>query len=225
MENFSLNNVVRLGGVVSQSPVLSHEIYDEKFYKVFIDVLRLSGQYDTLPIIVSEKVVDLNNLTNGTSVLIKGQFRSYNQPRNINNKLVLSIFVKEIEFKELKEIELLNEIVLEGFLCKKPVYRKTPLGREISDVIIAVNRTYKKSDYIPCILWGRNAKFSENMEIGEKVKITGRIQSRKYEKKISDTESVSKVAYEISVSIFSKAKENEELSTLNNYNSINKEEE
>lgn len=211
MENFSLNNIVRLGGVIESEPVLSHEIYEEKFYKVFINVLRLSGQYDTLPIILSEKLVDVSKLVKGASILVKGQFRSYNQPKNENNKLVLSIFVKDIEFKDINEIELLNEIVLEGFLCKKPIYRKTPLGREISDVIIAVNRTYKKSDYIPCILWGRNAKFSENMEIGEKVKVVGRIQSRKYEKKINETETISKVAYEISVSIFSKAKEDDNL--------------
>ena len=207
MENYNSNNIVKLGGTISVAPVFSHEIYDEKFYKLYVDVKRLSNMCDTLPIIISEKIIDMEKLIIGTNVLVSGQFRSYNEFKNERTKLVLSIFVKEIEIKDLEEIEMLNEITLEGFLCKKPVYRKTPLGREISDVIIAVNRTYKKSDYIPCILWGRNAKYSENMEIGEKVKLVGRIQSRSYEKKFADDKVEKKVAYEISAISFSKLNE------------------
>ena len=210
MENYNSNNVVKLGGNIVNAPVFSHEIYDEKFYKLYIEVKRLSKICDTLPIIVSEKIIDIDKLNVGLTVLVKGQFRSYNELKNEKTKLVLSIFVKEIEVKEKEEIEMLNEITLEGFLCKKPIYRKTPLGREISDVIIAVNRTYKKSDYIPCILWGRNAKYSENMEVGEKVKLVGRIQSRNYEKKLPDETVEQKVAYEISAIAFSKVKEENE---------------
>ena len=204
MENYISNNIVKLGGTISEAPVLSHEVYDEKFYKLYIDVKRLSNIFDTLPIIISEKIIDLDKLVVGSNVFVGGQFRSYNEFKNEKTKLVLSIFVKEIEIKELEEVEMLNEVTLEGFLCKKPVYRKTPLGREISDVIIAVNRTYKKSDYIPCILWGRNAKFSESIEIGEKVKLKGRIQSRNYEKKLADESIEKKVAYEISATSFSR---------------------
>ena len=204
MENYNLNNIVKLGGVITKTPILSHEIYDEKFYKLYIDVKRLSGMYDTLPIILSEKIINIEKLALGTVVLVKGQFRSYNEIKNEKTKLILSIFVKEIKESNLEDVEMLNEIILEGFLCKKPIYRKTPLGREISDIIIAVNRTYKKSDYIPCILWGRNAKYSENMNVGEKVKIMGRIQSRSYEKKITEDKVEKKIAYEISVISFSK---------------------
>ena len=204
MENYISNNIVKLGGTISEAPVLCHEVYDEKFYKLYIDVKRLSNIFDTLPIIISEKIIDLDKLVVGSNVFVGGQFRSYNEFKNEKTKLVLSIFVKEIEIKELEEVEMLNEVTLEGFLCKKPVYRKTPLGREISDVIIAVNRTYKKSDYIPCILWGRNAKFSESIEIGEKVKLKGRIQSRNYEKKLADESIEKKVAYEISATSFSR---------------------
>ena len=208
MENYNLNNVVKLGGIISIKPIFSHEVYDEKFYKLYVEVKRLSNVCDTLPIIISEKIIDMDKLTIGTAVLINGQFRSYNEFKNERTKLVLSIFVKEIKIQELEKIEMLNEIALEGFLCKKPTYRKTPLGREISDVIIAVNRTYKKSDYIPCILWGRNAKYSENMEIGEKVRLVGRIQSRNYEKKLADDKVEKKVAYEISTTSFTKISEN-----------------
>lgn len=202
METFSLNNVARIGGIVISDLEFSHEIYDEKFYKFCVEVERLSDLKDTLPVIVSERVIDINNLKIGDAVLVEGQFRSYNELNDVKSKLVLSIFAKEVSMANKEEISKINDIVLEGFICKKPIYRKTPLGREISDMLIAVNRSYKKSDYIPCILWGRNAKYSETLEVGTKVKLSGRIQAREYEKKQLDGSIVKHTAYEVSVSKF-----------------------
>lgn len=197
------NNQAKLGGVVASSLEFSHEVYGEKFYIFDLEVERLSGMKDIIKTIISERLIDVNNFKEGSVVYVEGQFRSYNQYNDGKSKLVLSVFVKDIQMENLPEdVKTKNETVLNGFICKKPVYRKTPLGREISDILVAVNRTYNKSDYIPCILWGRNAKFSENMEVGTNVKVTGRIQSRKYEKKHPDGTVENKVAYEISVSKF-----------------------
>lgn len=202
METFNLNNVVKIGGVISSDLEFSHEIYDERFYKFFVDVERLSDLKDSLPVIVSERIIDINNIKLGDTVLVEGQFRSYNELNDIKSKLVLSIFAKEIKIANKEEVSKINDITLEGFICKKPIYRKTPLGREISDMLVAVNRSYKKSDYIPCILWGRNAKYSETLEVGTKVKLSGRVQARVYEKKQIDGESIKHIAYEISVAKF-----------------------
>ncbi len=203
MENTVItNNTVKIGGVINSEFVFSHEVYEEKFYKVFVEVDRLSELKDNLPVIVSERLININELNIGTFVEIEGQFRSYNDLSKERSKLILSVFAKKFEVKTEEEVNKLNNIALEGFICKKPVYRKTPLGREISDVLIAVNRSYKKSDYIPCILWGRNAKFSENLEVGTKVKIEGRIQARNYEKKLEDGSVIKNVAYEVSASKF-----------------------
>lgn len=203
MENIIESNIVVVGGTVVSCPVYSHEIYDEKFYKFNIETKRLSNLSDTLPIIVSERLIDIDSLKIGEIIKVKGQFRSYNQQLDGRSKLVLSIFAREIEREQDKEVLTLNEANFAGFICKKPIYRKTPLGREIADILLAVNRTYKKSDYIPCILWGRNAKFCEKLPIGSSVKISGRIQSRKYEKKYEDGSVKEMVAYEISVAKFS----------------------
>ncbi len=203
MENTIItNNTVKIGGVISSEFIFSHEIYEEKFYKVFVEVERLSELKDNLPVIVSERLINIDELKIGTYVEIEGQFRSYNDLTEAKSKLILSVFAKKIELKEKEEVSKLNDIILEGFICKKPVYRKTPLGREISDVLIAVNRSYKKSDYIPCILWGRNAKFSEKLDVGTKVKIEGRVQARNYEKKLEDGNVLKNVAYEVSASKF-----------------------
>ena len=184
METFINNNEVKMGGIVATKPEFSHEIYEEKFYRFFIEIDRLSDQVDRLPVIISERLIDLNNFEVGKLIYIEGQYRSYNQPVNGKNKLVLSVFVKEIQDTDLdEEIRTINDATFIGYICKQPVYRRTPLGRELADVLIAVNRSYKKSDYIPCILWGRNAKYCESLKVGESVKLTGRIQARKYEKK------------------------------------------
>lgn len=202
METFNLNNVVRIGGTVISNLEFSHEIFDEKFYKFYVEVERLSDLKDSLPVIVSERIIDINSIKIGEAVLIEGQFRSYNELNDVKSKLVLSIFAKEVNIANKDEVAKINEITLEGFICKKPIYRKTPLGREISDMLIAVNRSYKKSDYIPCILWGRNAKYSETLEVGTKVKLSGRIQAREYEKKQPNGEAISHIAYEVSVAKF-----------------------
>lgn len=204
MENYMENNNVLIGGIINEEIEFSHEIYDEKFYKFTIKTKRLSDSDDVIPVIISERLIDLDELTVGKIVKIEGQFRSHNMQTESKNKLVLSVFVKNIEISDNEEILTLNEANLIGFICKKPIYRKTPLGREITDVLIAVNRTYRKSDYIPCILWGRNAKFCESLEVGTSVKLSGRIQSRTYEKKLDDGTIIKKVAYEISVSKFAK---------------------
>lgn len=206
MENYMENNNVIIGGEIVEGIEFSHEIYDEKFYKFSILTKRLSEHEDVLPVIISERIIDLEEIQVGKIVKIVGQFRSYNMQTETRNKLVLSVFVKEIEFAE-EDVLTLNDANFVGYICKAPIYRKTPLGREIADVLIAVNRTYKKSDYIPCILWGRNAKFCENMEVGTLVKVNGRIQSRAYEKKLENGEVIKKVAYEVSVSKFAKSEE------------------
>lgn len=204
MENELENNIVKIGGRVVISPEFSHEIYDEKFLKFYIETNRLSNYSDKLPVIISERIINLDSLQIGDLVHISGQFRSYNEPTsNGKSRLVLTIFTKEIEKIEDESMITLNDATFIGYICKPPIYRKTPLGREITDMLIAVNRTYKKSDYIPCILWGRNAKFCESIKTGTMVKVNGRIQSRKYEKKHDDGTVEEKVAYELSVSKFS----------------------
>lgn len=209
MENYSDNNSILIGGVVVSEPEFSHEVFEEKFYSFNIETKRLSDYNDVLPVIISERLIDIKSIKNGLLVKIKGQFRSYNKLVDNKSKLVLSIFAKEIEVVEDESVITLNEANFIGYICKNPIYRKTPLGREIADVLVAVNRSYKKSDYIPCILWGRNAKFCETLNVGSRVKLTGRIQSRKYEKKLEDGTVLSKVAYEVSISKFAIDKDEE----------------
>lgn len=204
--NYSENNQLVLIGKVTSEKRFSHEIYGEKFYIFDLSVPRLSGNADNIPITISERLLVEENLEIGKNVIIEGQFRSYNSYENEKNRLVLTVFAKEIkfgnedeeEFKPSKENSS-NEVILDGFICKKPIYRKTPFGREIADVLLAVNRAYNKSDYIPCIAWGRNARFCENIPVGTEVRIIGRVQSRQYEKKYEDGTSEIRIAYEVSV--------------------------
>lgn len=199
------NNNITISGKIVSDLELSHEVYNEKFYKFYIKSERLSNQEDILPVIISERMINLDELEENKNIRIDGQFRSYNEQRENGNKLVLSIFVKGIDFIPDDDSLTQNDANFIGYVCKNPIYRKTPLGREIADVLIAVNRTYKKSDYIPCILWGRNAKYCENLEVGTKVKVNGRIQSRNYEKKLDENNIIKKTAYEVSVSKFAVA--------------------
>lgn len=172
---------------------------------------RLSELSDIIPLMVSERLVDVTENCVGRLVETSGQFRSYNRHEGLKNKLVLSVFVREWEFvDENPEAGKTNQIYLDGFICKAPIYRKTPLGREIADLLIAVNRPYGKSDYIPCIAWGRNARFAEGMEVGTRLQIEGRIQSREYQKQISDDEYETRTAYEVSVSKLTVVEETEE---------------
>ncbi len=194
------NQVVIMGEIVSDF-TFSHEIYGEGFYMVDVRVERLSDSIDIIPLMVSERLLDVNGDYKGMYIMVNGQFRSYNRHEERKNKLVLSVFAREIDFvDEIGENTKSNQIYLDGYICKEPIYRKTPLGREIADLLLAVNRPYGKSDYIPCICWGRNARYASNFEVGARCAVWGRIQSREYMKKISEEELEKRIAYEVSVS-------------------------
>ncbi len=208
--NYLENNYLTLVGKVTGEKKFSHEIYGERFYVFSLSIPRLSGASDTIPVTVSERLITDEMLNEGTKLLIKGQFRSYNSYEQQKNRLILTVFAKDIvpiedneedeEENEMVTKEMVtNEVVLTGYICKKPIYRQTPFGREIADLLLAVNRAYNKSDYIPCIAWGRNARFCQNIEVGVQVRIVGRVQSRTYEKKFEDGTSETRVAYEVSV--------------------------
>lgn len=195
------NNQVSIMGEIISDFTFSHEVYGEGFYMMDISVKRLSESYDIIPVMISERLIDVTQDYKGEMIQIFGQFRSYNRHEEKKNRLVLSIFAREISFVEEESEKIKsNQIFLDGYICKNPVYRKTPLGREIADLLIAVNRSYGKSDYIPCICWGRNARFASGFEIGAHVEIYGRIQSREYIKKIGEEETEKRMAYEVSVS-------------------------
>lgn len=194
------NQVSIMGQIVSQF-TFSHQVFGEGFYLVDIMVKRLSDSEDIIPVMVSERLIDVTQDYEGEYLMVSGQFRSYNRHEEKKNRLVLSVFAREISFVEEEDDSVKsNQIYLDGYICKPPVYRKTPLGREIADLLIAVNRPYGKSDYIPCICWGRNARYASAFVVGGHVLIWGRIQSREYMKRVSDTEMEKRVAYEVSVS-------------------------
>ena len=194
------NQVIMAGEIVSEF-VFSHEVFGEGFYMLEISVRRLSNSYDVIPLMISERLIDVTQDYRGETIAVSGQFRSYNRHEEKKNRLVLSVFVRELEFAEEEpESSRTNQIFLEGYICKMPVYRKTPLGREIADLLVAVNRPYGKSDYIPCICWGRNARYASGFEVGAHIQLWGRIQSREYTKKISEEEIERRIAYEVSVS-------------------------
>ena len=196
------NRVCIIGEIVSEF-TFSHEVFGEGFYIANVSVNRLSDMVDVIPLMISERLIDVTKDYRGMKIEVAGQFRSYNRHEGTKNKLVLSIFVRELRFLEDDEMpeeqSKSNQIFLDGYVCKPPIYRKTPLGREIADILVAVNRPYGKSDYIPCIAWGRNARFCQNLEVGTQVKVVGRVQSRMYEKKHEDGTVENRVAYEVSV--------------------------
>ncbi|MFZ7130794.1 MAG: single-stranded DNA-binding protein [Eubacteriales bacterium] len=195
-------NKVTLVGRLSSDFKYSHTIFGEVFYRVYMEVSRLSNNVDILPIIISERLLNDQSFAMGDMVMVQGQLRSYNRKIEEKSKLILVIFAKDIIFLDEEHMEKQNPnyIFLDGFICKPTVYRETPFGREICDILLAVNRMYNKSDYIPCITWGRNARFAKGLLIGERINIWGRIQSRNYEKKLSDGEAEERVAYEVSIS-------------------------
>lgn len=196
---FENNQVTMIGEIVSEFE-FSHEVYGEGFYLVDISVSRLSDSVDYIPLMVSERLVDVTQSYSGETISVSGQFRSYNRHEEKKNRLILSVFVRELEFvDEIEDDIKSNQIYLDGYICKEPIYRKTPLGREIADLLVAVNRSYGKSDYIPCICWGRNARYASSFEVGSHVEVYGRIQSREYIKKIGEEQTEKRVAYEVSV--------------------------
>lgn len=191
-------NTASVFGTVASPMEFSHEVYGEGFYNFYISVPRLSEANDIIPVTISERLMSPDDLNIGDTILINGQFRSYNNYSDMGSRLMLTLFARDINICS-DSAGTPNEIVLIGYICKEPVYRLTPFGREISDILLAVNRSYNKSDYIPCIAWGRNARFSKQLSVGSKVRITGRIQSREYKKRLSEDEYISKTAYEVSV--------------------------
>lgn len=213
------NNQVNLIGKVISDFSFSHEVFGEGFYTFDIEVPRLSNSVDTIPLLISERLIDVKkNLTN-LFVDIKGQFRSYNRQEDTKNRLLLTVFIREIKIlKDEKINRNPNYIYLDGYVCKKPVYRTTPFGREITDILLAVNRPYNKSDYIPCICWGRNARFAEKFNVGEHVLAWGRIQSREYQKKISEDNVITRTAYEVSISKIDMLKSEDEKQDLKHLN-------
>lgn len=199
-ENYIANNRAEVRGTVVDEPSFSHEIYGEKFYIFTLSVPRLSGISDDVKVMISERLMQEVTIKPGVQVEIDGQFRSYNSYENGDNRLVLTVFAKDVRYWEEQEEKNPNSLYLNGFICKEPVYRTTPFGREITDLLLAVNRSYNKSDYIPVIAWGRNARFCKSINVGDNIKIWGRIQSRIYQKHISEDEVIEKTAYEVSVS-------------------------
>ena len=194
------NNQVTVMGEIVSDFTFSHEIFGEGFYMVDTRIARLSDSTDIIPVMVSERLIDVTADYKGSLVIINGQFRSYNRHEEKKNRLILSVFVRELEFvDEIEDDIKSNQIYLDGYICKEPIYRKTPLGREIADLLVAVNRSYGKSDYIPCICWGRNARYASSFEVGSHVEVYGRIQSREYIKKIGEEQTEKRVAYEVSV--------------------------
>ncbi len=197
---FENNQVSMMGEIVSEFQ-FSHEVFGEGFYMVELAVNRLSNYSDYIPLMISERLIDTEQDYTGQLIRVSGQFRSYNRHEEKKNRLVLSVFVRELEFlDEIDENEKTNQIFLDGYICKEPIYRKTPLGREIADVLLAVKRSYGKSDYIPCICWGRNARFASGFTVGSHIQIVGRVQSREYVKRIDEENVEHRVAYEVSVS-------------------------
>ena len=228
--NYLENNYLTLVGKVTGEKKFSHEIYGERFFIFNLEIPRLSGISDLIPITISERLINEDTLQEGRKLLVKGQFRSYNSYESEKNRLILTVFAKDVKVIEEEEEKneeeneisrkdiITNAVVLIGYICKKPIYRQTPFGREIADVLLAVNRAYNKSDYIPCIAWGRNARFCQNLEVGAQIKLVGRVQSRTYEKKHEDGTVETRVAYEVSVGSLEVIEENSNEKTVEEEN-------
>lgn len=196
MENTS-HNTLNLSGIVSGDIEFSHESHGVSFYSFQIETRRLSGTCDVINALISEKLLSECKFKKGDYITTKSELRSFNKKSDAGNKLIISAFVKEVTLSDVEFFE--NELVLTGTICKKPIYRKTPLGREICDIMLAINRRYRRSDYIPLITWGRNARIADEYKTGDVITVTGRVQSREYTKVI-DNEEITKTAYEVSVS-------------------------
>lgn len=207
MDNLMLNNKIYLEGEMVSELQFSHEMYGEGFYSFNLEVPRLSDAKDKLSITVSERLIGGMELKVGNQLIVEGQLRSYNKFVDGSNRLILTVFARNIEFCEERSKNP-NQIFLDGFICKQPIYRTTPFGREIADMLLAVNRAYNKSDYIPTIAWGRNSRFCESLKVGDNIRIWGRLQSREYEKKVTEDTTVKKMAYEVSISKMEKVNKN-----------------
>lgn len=193
------NNKVKVIGKLKDKFEFNYESHSEKFYGGIVQVRRMSGTYDEINVTVSERLMMGTEYKPGAVIEIDGEYRSYNELEAGKNHLILTLFAKEISLCADENKTHINDISLNGFICKKPIHRGTPLGRQITDILLAVNRKYNKSDYIPLIIWGRNAVFAETLNVGDNVTLHGRIQSRAYEKTLADGKTVTKIAYEVSV--------------------------
>lgn len=209
--NLMKNNKVFISGEVVSEPRFSHEVYNEGFYEFDLKVKRLSFAHDIIPVTISERLMSINKIHIGSKISGNGQFRSYNKLEDGKSRLLLTVFLRDI--LPYEENENPNVIEITGYVCKEPIFRTTPFNREISDVLLAVNRSYNKSDYLPCIAWGRNARFVKNFNVGDKVSVSGRIQSREYQKKIGD-EFVTRIAYEVSLNKIELVKEEIAIDTM-----------
>lgn len=210
MDTNLVNNRIWLEGKIVAKPIFSHEMFGEGFYNFDIEVMRLSDSKDILSITISERIMSGIDFSIGTEVVVEGQLRSYNKIVDGKNKLILTVFARNVALCTEKSKNP-NEIYLDGYICKQPLYRTTPFGREIADVLLAVNRAYNKSDYIPTIAWGRNSRFCKNLQVGDNIRVWGRLQSREYQKKVSENEKITKIAYEVSVSKMEKVDKNNKI--------------
>ena len=216
-DNLLVTNKVYVEGKVISEIKFSHQMYGEGFYTLKVEVPRLSDTVDVLPITISERLISIMDIKVGSLVSVVGQLRSYNKIVDGNNRLILTIFARDINY--IEEISKTpNQIFIDGYICKAPVYRTTPFGREITDILVAANRPYNKSDYIPVIAWGRNARFSSTLEVGSHIRIWGRVQSREYEKKVSDEIVLSRVAYEVSITKMESVTDEDSLEVSDNQN-------
>lgn len=202
MEERTKNNKSTFSGEIISEFEYSHEVLGEKFYTSVLSVKRKSGVSDNIPFMVSERLVDVGGIWTGQIVKLFGQIRSYNKRNGDKFKLVLCVFVREISLLDEREKYDSNNVLLDGYMCKEPIYRQTPLGREITDIILAVNRAYTKTDYVPSVFWGRSAGFISRLDVGTRIKAIGRLQSREYVKKHEDGTEEIKTTYEFSVSTF-----------------------
>lgn len=219
VEGLLSTNKVYIEGIIVSELSFSHEMYGEGFYNFNVEVPRLSETADILPITVSERLFASLDMSIGQKIKVEGQLRSYNKFIDGANRLILTIFARDL--KLIEEISKSpNQIFIEGFICKSPIYRTTPFGREITDLLVAVNRPYNKSDYIPAIAWGRNARFSSILTIGSHIKVWGRVQSREYEKKLSEESSIKKTAYEVSISKMERVEEVDESEGMEEENRV-----
>ncbi len=210
MDTNLVNNRIWLEGKIVAKPIFSHEMFGEGFYNFDIEVMRLSDSKDILSITISERIMSGIDFSIGIEVVVEGQLRSYNKIVDGKNKLILTVFARNVALCTEKSKNP-NEIYLDGYICKQPLYRTTPFGREIADVLLAVNRAYNKSDYIPTIAWGRNSRFCKNLQVGDNIRVWGRLQSREYQKKLSENEKITKIAYEVSVSKMEKVDKNNKI--------------
>ena len=192
------NNRVFLTGKVTEEARFSHEVFGEGFYEIKLEVPRLSQQIDVLPVTISERLLATHDASVGATLSVIGQFRSYNKLEQERSRLMLTVFARDVA--ETEDEPNPNVIELEGYICKPPLYRTTPFKREICDLLLAVNRAYNKSDYIPCIAWGRNARYVNGLSVGDRIAVQGRIQSREYQKTSEDGTQITKTAYEVSIS-------------------------